>query len=90
MSVSVRVAGGPAGHSDLAGIAARLAGKDPTLWGPDAEAEASQRLGWLDLPTASEALLPQLRELRERVRADGLDRVVLAGMGGSSLAPEVI
>ena len=90
MSVSVRVAGGSGGRSDLAGVAARLASKDATLWGPGAEPEAAQRLGWLDLPTSSEALLPQLRELRERVRADGLDRVVLAGMGGSSLAPEVI
>jgi glucose-6-phosphate isomerase len=91
MSVSVRVAGGSTtAASDLTGVAGRLAAKDPTLWGPEAEAEASQRLGWLDLPETSEALLPQLRDLRDRVRAAGLDRVVLAGMGGSSLAPEVI
>ena len=48
------------------------------------------RLGWLDLPTSSEALLPRLREIRERLSAKGLDHIVLAGMGGSSLAPEVI
>jgi glucose-6-phosphate isomerase len=93
VSASVQVAGGGAGGeagSELAGLAARLAAKDATLWGPEAEPEASKRLGWLDLPQSSEALLPQLRELRDRVRADGLDRVVLAGMGGSSLAPEVI
>jgi glucose-6-phosphate isomerase len=91
MSVSVQVSRhGAAGDADLSGVAAALAAKDPTLWGSGAEAEAAQRLGWLDLPETSEALLPRLRELRERVRADGLDRVVLAGMGGSSLAPEVI
>ena len=92
MSVSVQAAGGAAhgGGAELAGVAARLADKDPTLWGSAAEPEASQRLGWLDLPRSSEALLPQLRDLRERVRVDGLDHVVLAGMGGSSLAPEVI
>ena len=91
MSVSVQVAGSASGAgSDLTGVAASLAGKDPTLWGPQAEPEAGKRLGWLDLPSSSEALLPRLRELRDRVRADGLDRVVLAGMGGSSLAPEVI
>jgi glucose-6-phosphate isomerase len=91
MSVTVTVAGGvPAEAADLTGLAAALVAKDPTLWGPEAEAEAAARLGWLDLPESSEALLPQLRELRDRVRADGLDRVVLAGMGGSSLAPEVI
>jgi glucose-6-phosphate isomerase len=91
MSVTVQISGGrPADDPDLAGLAAKLAAKDATLWGPAAEPEASVRLGWLDLPSSSEALLPQLRDLRERVRADGLDRVVLAGMGGSSLAPEVI
>ena len=92
MSVSVQVAGGAAGEggTDLAGVAARLSGKDATLWGSAAQPEAAQRLGWLDLPRSSEALLPQLRDLRERNRVDGLDHVVLAGMGGSSLAPEVI
>lgn len=71
-------------------VPARLAASDPTLWGPDAESEAAVRLGWVDLPASSRALLPQLAELREQVRAEGLDHVVLAGMGGSSLAPEVI
>lgn len=66
----------------------RLAAKDPTLWGPQAEPEASKRLGWVDTFERSRALLPQLAELRDEL-AD-LDHVVLAGMGGSSLAPEVI
>jgi len=65
----------------------RLVAKDPTLWGPDAEAEASFRLGWIDTFRRSRELLPQLRALKEEL---GLDHVVLAGMGGSSLAPEVI
>ena len=34
-------------------VAAKLAAKDQTLWGADAEHEASVRLGWLDLPSAS-------------------------------------
>lgn len=67
-----------------------LVGKDPTLWGPEAEEESAKRLGWLDLPQSSVQLLDQITQLRERARADGLDHVVLAGMGGSSLAPEVI
>jgi glucose-6-phosphate isomerase len=71
-------------------VAARLSGADPTLWGPDAEPEAKIRLGWLDLPETSRDLLPRLAALREELKADGIDRVVLAGMGGSSLAPEVI
>jgi hypothetical protein len=67
---------------------ARLATKDPTLWGPSAEAEASKRLGWVDTFEKSRALVPQLAELRDEL--SDLDHVVLAGMGGSSLAPEVI
>jgi glucose-6-phosphate isomerase len=71
-------------------VPSRLAKQDATLWGPEAEPEAAIRLGWLRLHETSRALLPRLAELRERVRAAGLDHVVLAGMGGSSLAPEVI
>lgn len=65
-----------------------LAAKDPTLWGPQAEAEARTRLGWVDTARRSRALLPQLAELTAEL--SDLDHVVLAGMGGSSLAPEVI
>jgi glucose-6-phosphate isomerase len=71
-------------------VASRIAAKDPTLWGPDAEAEASKRLGWVDIALRSDDLLDELDELVAAARADGLDRVVLCGMGGSSLAPEVI
>lgn len=79
-------------NAELSGeeVAARLIAADPTIWGPDAEAEAAVRLGWLGLPTSSRALLPILDRLRDQVRANGLEHVVLAGMGGSSLAPEVI
>ncbi|MEY9211042.1 glucose-6-phosphate isomerase [Thermobifida halotolerans] len=71
-------------------VASRLAAKDASLWGPAAEPEASIRLGWVDLPESSRALLPQIAEIARAKREAGLDRVVLAGMGGSSLAPEVI
>jgi glucose-6-phosphate isomerase len=62
--------------------------KDPTVWGKEAEAEAEIRLGWVDTFRRSRELLPRLAELRKEL--SGLDHVVLAGMGGSSLAPEVI
>jgi glucose-6-phosphate isomerase len=65
-----------------------LVAKDPTLWGPAAESEAKIRLGWVDTFRRSRDLLPQLAELRTEL--SDLDHVVLAGMGGSSLAPEVI
>jgi glucose-6-phosphate isomerase len=68
----------------------RLAAKDPTLWGPEAEAEAKIRLGWIDTFRRSRELLPRLAELRDELQSIGMDHVVLSGMGGSSLAPEVI
>lgn len=71
-----------------AGVPRRLANKDATLWGPQAQAEAAIRLGWVDTFRRSRALLPKLAELAAEL--SDLDHVVLAGMGGSSLAPEVI
>jgi glucose-6-phosphate isomerase len=68
------------------GVPGALTTKNAQLWGPDAVGEASRRLGWLDLPRSSRELLPQLAGLDQ----DGLDHIVLAGMGGSSLAAEVI
>ncbi|MGC4805933.1 glucose-6-phosphate isomerase [Micromonospora sp. DT233] len=72
----------------LLGVPARLAAPDATLWGPEVEAEARERLGWLDTHRRSRELLPQLAELTAEL-AD-LDHVVLAGTGGSALAAEVI
>ncbi|MEH0842292.1 glucose-6-phosphate isomerase [Micromonospora sp. CPCC 205711] len=69
-------------------VPGRLARRDPTLWGPEAEAEAKVRLGWLDTHRRSRELLPQLAELAAEL--EDLDHVVLAGMGGSSLAAETI
>ncbi|WP_406629634.1 glucose-6-phosphate isomerase [Amycolatopsis sp. WGS_07] len=72
------------------GAAAKLAAKDSTLWGPDAESEASIRLSWTTLHKSSRPLIGEIEALRAELRSEGVDRVVLAGMGGSSLAPEVI
>ncbi|KAA5831967.1 glucose-6-phosphate isomerase [Saccharopolyspora hirsuta] len=71
-------------------VAGKLAAQDATLWGPDAEPEASIRLSWTTLHESSRPLLAEIDALRAELHAEGLDRVVLAGMGGSSLAPEVI
>jgi glucose-6-phosphate isomerase len=71
-------------------VASKLTAQDPTLWGPEAEPEASIRLAWTTLHETSRPLLAEIDALRAELRADGIDRVVLAGMGGSSLAPEVI
>lgn len=71
-------------------FASRLLARDATLWGPAAEAEASRRLAWVDLYRTSRPLVGEVEALADQVRGRGLDRVVLCGMGGSSLAPEVI
>jgi glucose-6-phosphate isomerase len=72
------------------GVPAALASKDATLWGPEASAEAGVRLGWLDAVATSRPLLERITALRDELRGEGVDRVVLCGMGGSSLAPEVV
>jgi len=75
---------------DLNAIVSRLANKDPNLWGPLAVDEAKNRLNWIDLPVASRELLPQLDALSAWARSKNLTNFILCGMGGSSLAPEVI
>ncbi len=71
-------------------VASRLFDRDATLWGPEAEDEASRRLAWVGLPRSSRPLVGEVAALREQLRERGVRRVVLCGMGGSSLAPEVI
>ncbi len=71
-------------------IATRIFAKDHTLWGPDAESESAVRLGWVEAASVSQALVGSILELRDALRAEGVTRIVLCGMGGSSLAPEVI
>lgn len=74
--------------SDL--VASRIAGQDASLWGADAEFEAEKRLGWTEAIVVSEPLVPDILALRDKLRAAGVNHFVLGGMGGSSLAPEVI
>ncbi|MDP3893589.1 glucose-6-phosphate isomerase [Nocardioides sp.] len=72
------------------GVAGRIAEQDATLWGPEAEDEAGRRLAWVSLAEASRPLVEDIVALRADLLERGLTRVVLCGMGGSSLAPEVI
>jgi glucose-6-phosphate isomerase len=73
------------------GVASGIARQDATLWGPDAEEEAGKRLAWVALPRSSRDLVDEIAALRVQLREQGLGgKVVLCGMGGSSLAPEVI
>ena len=70
-------------------VPARIRERDHTVWRLDAR-EISNRLGWLD---AGEFLRPRLDELdafSREIRAEGYRDVVLLGMGGSCLGPEVL
>ena len=66
----------------------RIWARDPTVW---TGADEAQWLGWLDEP---QRMLEQLDEVlefaNEVVSAGAIDDVVVLGMGGSSLAPEVM
>jgi transaldolase/glucose-6-phosphate isomerase len=70
----------------------RLWSHDPSLWtaDPAGQDEIRKRLGWLDLPRSSQAAVKEINDFVAHVRADGLTHVLLLGMGGSSLAPEVL
>lgn len=57
---------------------------------PAVQQKIANRLGWLDALAVAEQQLDRARACAASVRADGFTHVVLLGMGGSSLAPEVM
>ena len=93
------MAEGPADHElltelaceeiDRRGIIGRIWRRDHTVWKPDPD-EIANRLGWLDVSAEMRASASTLRRFADEVRADGVERVLLLGMGGSSLGPEAL
>jgi glucose-6-phosphate isomerase len=75
-------------YEALAAAHPRIAQKDSQTWGSAAATEAAIRLNWVDLDESSRDLLPILDAITAKFK--GQDNLVLCGMGGSSLAPEVI
>ncbi len=69
------------------GLVDRLWAKDPALWTNSGE---DRWLAWLDVISAQRAAIGERRALADAVRADGFTDVLLLGMGGSSLGPEVV
>jgi glucose-6-phosphate isomerase len=69
-----------------------LFGRRPDAWSGDPEVQKaiSNRLGWLTSPFKMNGELNRLASFADAVRRDGFTDVVLLGMGGSSLAPEVM
>ena len=74
---------------DAESVPARLHAHDYTLWSDD-PTEIVDRLAWLTLPTDFLTRLSELRCFAESIQLAGYQHIVLLGMGGSSLGPEVI
>ena len=70
-------------------VIARIWRKDHTVWRPDPK-EIADRLGWLTVPDLMAEQLPALKTFAAQVRETGFRHLVLLGMGGSSLGPEVL
>ncbi|MDE3017669.1 MAG: glucose-6-phosphate isomerase [Nitrospirota bacterium] len=70
-------------------VVPRLWAKDHRLWKEDPR-EISNRLGWLTVIEEMRTQLPRLTGLAREARQEGVTDVVLLGMGGSSLGPEVL
>jgi transaldolase/glucose-6-phosphate isomerase len=66
----------------------RIKAKDYTLWqsGPD---EITNRLGWLDIAKRMVSETDSIMRFRHQLLEDGIKKVLVLGMGGSSLAPEL-
>jgi hypothetical protein len=74
----------PTDRRDLIG---RIWERDPTVW---SGADEAKWLGWLDEPNRMRERVAELVAVADAVAEEGFDAVVLLGMGGSSLAPEVL
>lgn len=83
-TVSARLASWQAGK-----VPERVWHADPTLWPEAPASDVTERMGWLRLPESMQREIPNLLAFAESVRTEGIRHVVVLGMGGSSLAPDV-
>jgi glucose-6-phosphate isomerase/transaldolase/glucose-6-phosphate isomerase len=67
----------------------RLWNKDHRLWKPE-PAEITNRLGWLTVAREMQTQAAEMAAFAQSIRQEGFRDVVLLGMGGSSLGPEVL
>ncbi len=73
-------------------ILRRFLERDPSLWSSDEDVQEAikNRLGWMDCFDDMEERLPEIKSFAQEVADRGIEKVVLLGMGGSSLAPLVL
>ena len=77
-------------RAEIEQVARRIWKHDPTLWGPRDQPEVSDRLGWLNAPETYAEHIDDLEAFAAELAGEGFTDAVLLGMGGSSLAPEVL
>lgn len=79
-------------HSDPGALIGRLWARDPALWKqePEHHRVIANRLGWLDVVAAMRLQSAEIEAFVREVIAHRFDHVLLLGMGGSSLCPEVL
>ena len=79
-------------EAERAGVAKRIWRKDASLWKTDDASHKQIRnsLGWLTVPDEMIGVAGELIEFAEMIRARGFGHVMVCGMGGSSLCPEVL
>ena len=73
-------------------IIGRLWGKDPSIWksDPDSQKLISNSLGWLNVVDRMYPSIRELKGLADKIKSEGYKTILHMGMGGSSLAPEVM
>jgi transaldolase/glucose-6-phosphate isomerase len=86
-SVSRRIA-----QLEADAVPSRLWKHDPTLWAtdPEGQAEVKKRMGWLDSPAKARELMPAYQAFADEIHKEGIHRILVLGMGGSSLTAEVL
>ena len=77
-------------RAEVEQVARRIWKKDPTLWGPRDQPEVFDRLGWMNAPEHYGEHIDDLEGFAAELAAEGYTDALLLGMGGSSLAPEVL
>ena len=75
-----------------ANVIERIWNKDATLWKSEAAPQKiiANSLGWLTVPAEMLAVADELKTFAKSVSASGFQQVMVCGMGGSSLCPEVL
>lgn len=71
-------------------VASRLGSSDSSLWGNEAQKDAQIRLGWIDAVSRIDHVIETAKQLALELNEVNFSQIILCGMGGSSLAPQVI